>query len=529
MWRGVKVWRKEEIGALFLISTVIGFLIRLFLAFTPLTILEVEERVKSLNSPSFGPLATVFYSLLPNSPEVYRMLGILAFLASSALIYLITREYSHRAAEIAVMIFSLEPHSIVYYSYGFPASFALTFALATYYVLKRGIGEGNPGYFLLAGILLGVFSYFSTFVMTFFLFLGAVYLLGILIKMRGISEPLGKLRRLYERRGVLEHMLEREEYSNRSLLSFKLEKVEERIREEEEEIETLRKSLNCFKYAVYLFPSMLATSLAIFPLYGMHSLYMSLFGYIPQIFGAFPLSYLSYGQGALFLHLLIYSPIFLLFSYIVLFEDVYLEAGAGLAFLAFILANPSSSPWNYLFPLTMMIVGASPVIWDRYKKLGLKKGLALASTIIIAFTLFQGAITIYGCEMGSEELIIGQVHCIKELEKAYSYYTTNYGEIPTFRVYGLPSKFLDVLTYLGYKTGPPEIVVASPSAALNISSLIKNSIEAGPFKAISLSYQGSPLEELLSPSYVFLRAPNHIKSFEAYIFILRRGADLVCT
>ncbi len=519
MRSGVKVWKGEEIGAMFIISLVLGFLIRLFLAFTPLTLLEVEEKVRSIHSAAFGPLSRAFYSLLPFDPDLYRMLGVLAFLVSATLIYLITRQYSQKGAEVAVMIFSFEPHSIVYYSYGFPASFALTFALITYYLIKRGSKEGNPGYFLLAGISLGISSYFSSFVLIFFLFLSGMYLLGIILKIRGISEPLKKLKKLYERKGVLEQMLSREEYSNKTFLSFKLEKLEERIKEEEEEIESLRSAVKNLRYGLYLIPSFLITSLAIFPVFGLHALYMSLLGYIPQIFGAFPLSGLPYGQGAFFLHLVIYSPVFVLFFYIVLFEDVYLEAGAGFLLMLFLFANPSVSPWNYLFPFTLMSIGASPVIFKKYKELGAKRGLAIASTILIGFTIFQGALTVYGCEVGSEELIMGQVFCLKELQKAYSYYTNNYGEIPTFRTYGLPAEFGEVIAYLGYAKGPPGIVIVSKRELSNVSSMLKSAIEIGAVKAISTSYQGSPLGVLLSPSYIFLRVPNHIKSWEAYIFL----------
>ena len=111
----------------------------------------------AFRTPGYPAFMALVYSVFGNHPYAVLFIQIFLNLASVALMYKIGQElFSDKAGFIAAVLFSLDPHHIIFINYLLTETLYTTVFLAGLFYLIRGLKTNQVRYFIVSGGIYGI-------------------------------------------------------------------------------------------------------------------------------------------------------------------------------------------------------------------------------------------------------------------------------------------------------------------------------------------------------------------------------------
>ncbi|MCD6503191.1 MAG: hypothetical protein J7K58_03040 [Euryarchaeota archaeon] len=420
-----EILMNKNIGYLMAIL-VLGVLIRVYLIFSPMMILEGFMKY---NLETLYPLQKVLYTYM--SVFQLRVVGIISYVITLLIIWFLVYEDIIDKTLMASFV-TIEPHFLLYSIFDPAYYIPFTLFLTVYGLSRRMPPETTKA--IIVGMLIGFSMVFSPHVVFYLSLMYLVRVFASIYSLRDVSLYVDRLKDVHEKLGRVRGYLN---VAKSDELKRRLKDSERRLTEiSQKYVKSIKESLSAVTRLVsplvaltIVFTVITATVIAL-P-FGLENVVKVLFWFPMYFLGGLKQMY-SLGYISL-VRVLLYFPAVLLAIYFILLGEC--KSDHGLAFLLFVLVplNPHIGAEDLLIPI-YLVFEVITLNKESLKDIMAKRVPQVVVMALVVLSLYQTALTIYATPFGYEPITRGAFLDMSAISRAFEYSLQNYEGYPMFDV-----------------------------------------------------------------------------------------------
>jgi len=441
----------------FIAITVVGILIRVYLMFSPVTLLE---SIIKYNTSVMYPLQRILESSL--GVIHLRVLGIFLYVLSVIIIWFLI--YDETISKLIMSSFiSLEPHLLLYSIFNISYFIPLVIFLAVYGISKKLPASNTKA--LMVGMLIGFSAVFSPHVLFYLSLMYMVKALTSLQSLVNVRSYIERLKDVHEKLGRVRGYLNvtKNEELKRKLESSEKKLVEISSKYTEEALGRIESVLSLVSpYSIMTLTFLIITAVLISISFGVENTVKSLL-WFPMYFLGDLKGILSIGSAS-FVRVLMYSPVILMAIYFVLFGECKSEHALSFILLLLLPLNPYIGVEDLLIPLYMMFDVITLNI-EPLKEALSRVSFRVVVIVLVVLSIYQLALVVYATPQGYEPITGGAFVDMSAVSRAFNYSLQSYQGYPMFYVKEDADAVKYYLVAEGYIVDPYGIIIVSKNAS----------------------------------------------------------------